>query len=286
VLERTGNGEAAVQRYAEVVRSRPIDAESLEIHHRLARLCIESGHEPQAGRLVAGILRIRPDHEGALELAARLGVPAQRPTQSPAGDEDQALDIGVTTGGDEGRLVGVDRDFEFLRRVPLFRELSLDELKYVQSLCEKARYPGGSYIITQGQPGEALFVIARGKAAVTSSEGGGDRRLGELGPGSHVGEMSLLDEAPTSANVVALEDVNVYRLPRRRFTEILEANERIQLRIYRVMMKTLLSRLREANARLATAVPEDGAAVCLSCGELVEPHARHCPHCGKPTSRE
>jgi CRP-like cAMP-binding protein len=152
------------------------------------------------------------------------------------------------------RLVAVDRDFEFLRRVPLFARLSLDELRYVQSMCEKVTFPAGSYLIRQGRPGEMLYVLVRGKVEVSSTAPGGKRtKLVVLGPGAHVGEMSLLDDAPTSADIVAIEPVLAFCLSRHRFQELIHGNERIQLGIYSVMVKSLAKRLREANTQLAEA---------------------------------
>ena len=93
--------------------------------------------------------------------------------------------------------------------------------------------------------------------------------------------MALLDDALTSASVVAVEAVNAYKLPRTRFEELMQANERIQLRIYRVLIGTLLSRLREANAKLAAISGQAEDRKCPGCGEPLEETSAHCPHCGK-----
>jgi CRP-like cAMP-binding protein len=146
----------------------------------------------------------------------------------------------------------MDHDFEFLRRVPLFARLSLDEQKYVRRLCEQARFGAGEALISEGQPGQAMFVIIRGRVDVRSSAPDGSTSLvAELGPGAHVGEMALIDDAPTSASVVARETVYSFRLARDQFEALLSSNQRIQLRIYTVLVQTLVKRLREANAKLA-----------------------------------
>jgi tetratricopeptide (TPR) repeat protein len=292
ILEKTGNVQAAARSYVAVVRSRPLDATTVDVHTRLAALCIRENHVPQAKKLVAGVLEHDPDNEEARRLAERLS-DSPRPTAvtlSPTAEmmsggagEPPPLDLGEHTGEEAGRerVVGVDGDFEFLRRVPLFAELSLEELKYVQSMCERVRFAPGERLITQGEPGEALFVIARGRAAITRTRPDGtEAELGELGPGSHVGDMSLVDDAPTSANVVAREDVNAYRLLHARLRDLMEANERIQLRVYRVFIHSLLDRMRRTNARLDRMAAGSAPAACPSCDEPAEPGARHCPHCG------
>ena len=82
-------------------------------------------------------------------------------------------------------IVGVDHDFEFLRRVDLFSRLSLDEQKYVQTLCDKVSCATGESLITQGRPGSALYVVIRGQVDVCSDSPDGKRTvLVELGPGA------------------------------------------------------------------------------------------------------
>jgi len=293
-LEKTGNVQAAAQRYVAVVRSRPLDTSTIDVHVRLAMLCMQENHVPQAKKLVTGILEYDPDHAAACKLADRLA-DSPRPTAvtlSPTpemmprsgGDEPPPLDLGVRSeeAAAQERVVGVDREFEFLRRVPLFTELSLEELKYVQSMCERVRFPSGTRLIVQGEPGESLFVIARGRASITRTRPDGtEAQLGELGPGDHVGDMSLVDDAPTSANVVATEDVNAYRLRHSRLRDVMQANERIQLRVYRVFIQSLLDRMRKTNERLDRMAASGEAKACPGCGEVLEAQARHCPHCGR-----
>lgn len=265
MLEKSGNRQMAMQQYLEVVRDRPVSNQTLEIYLRLARICDERGQKQQAIDLVKQMLAFNPKHEGTRELAVKLGL-------SAPGDQ-HGEDIIIDVEGEPvdmtsevvmelknslprikrvDRLVAVDRDFEFLRRVPLFARLSLDELKYVQSMCEKVTFSAGRHLIRQGRPGEMLYVLVRGKVEVSSTRPGGKRtKLGELGPGAHVGEMALLDDAPTSADIVAVEQVLAFCLRRHRFQELLQGNERIQLGIYSVMVNTLAKRLREANVKLA-----------------------------------
>ena len=74
VLERTGNTQAAMQKYLEVVKTRPIDSETLEIHYRLAKLCADSGYKKQAEQLLSQVFSVAPDHPGAKDVAKTIGL--------------------------------------------------------------------------------------------------------------------------------------------------------------------------------------------------------------------
>lgn len=261
LLERRGDKQRAMQWYAEVVRERPIDAQTVDVYFRLAVLCFEAGFFEQAHRLISSVLSLNPEHPAAQRLReemarkrAETGLNIQidvEPSEpiralSPLTEIEQS----VPRITQEHHLVGVDHDFEFLQQTSLFAELSLDELKKVHGLCDKVSLAPDQHLITEGQPAKALFVIVRGKVAIgATSPRGNELAIAVLGPGEHVGEMSLLDNAPASATVYALDGVVAFRLERTRFQELIAANERIQLRVQSAIIQTLSRRLREANRK-------------------------------------
>ena len=78
--------------------------------------------------------------------------------------------------------------------------------------------------------------------------------LAKLGPGSPLGEMSLFDDAPTSAKVVAETTVKSFVMTRERFHRLLSGSDKLALKIYRVFMNTLAERLRSTSREFAKAV--------------------------------
>jgi len=96
---------------------------------------------------------------------------------------------------------------EVLRTVPLFRQVPEEDLRALAGLVRERRQPRGSMILTQGDEGEALFLIRSGQVKVTVvAEDGREVILSVLGAGSFFGEMALLDDEPRSAHVFAMED--------------------------------------------------------------------------------
>ena len=114
------------------------------------------------------------------------------------------------------------RNVEILKKVPLFWDLANEQLAVLSSVFRQKSYPLGSFIIAEGSSGDTLFVLNRGAAKVTrESEDGREVILAFLREGDIFGELSILDGGERSANVVALEDTEVYTLERNEFLKLL-----------------------------------------------------------------
>src|ERR1051326_2158324 len=84
--------------------------------------------------------------------------------------------------------------FEVLRSVPLFAQVPEGDLRALAQLVRERTHPRGSLILTQGDPGEALFLIRSGQVKVSVvAEDGREVILSVLGPGSFFGEMAMED---------------------------------------------------------------------------------------------
>jgi CRP/FNR family cyclic AMP-dependent transcriptional regulator len=107
---------------------------------------------------------------------------------------------------------------ELLGRVPFFRTLAPAALDELLAASDLRLYGPKQILFAELEPGDELLVILEGRAAISvgSGEGGGEERLGEVGPGSIVGEIALLTGSLRSANVIALEQVAALALGRRR----------------------------------------------------------------------
>jgi tetratricopeptide (TPR) repeat protein len=150
-----------------------------------------------------------------------------------------------------GQFITRMEGYELLKTLPIFEDLSLDEMKDFYNLCEPVIYDAGAVIIEQGRPGEALVIVRQGSLRVTKLEGGKETTLATLPAGRFVGEMSLVDDAPTSARVVAAEKVKAFRIRKEAFVGYLFTHDLVALRIYRSFTRTLVQRLRETNAKLS-----------------------------------
>jgi len=253
-FDKTGNAEMAMAHYADVVRSRPLDAATLEVHHRLALLLAGNGRADQAARLWGGVLGVDPRHSGAVEGMKLLGPGT---ALKDGGDVDMLVLPGEGQAGaapepPRQEVAAVRVDFEVLRQLPMFGALTLEELRAMHTLADRVSFAPGGVLIEQGQPGAALYVLASGSVAVeVLAPGKPPVKVATLGQGAALGEMAMVDEAPTSARVTAIEQVAAFRFPLDRLATHLATDPRAGFKVMRYLGRILSVRLREANRAIA-----------------------------------
>ena len=107
---------------------------------------------------------------------------------------------------------------EHLRNIPLFSACSNKDLEKIAKAGDEVVMPTGSLIVDQGQTGREAFVIISGTAVVKRN----GKKVANLGPGSVVGELSLLDHGPRTATVVAESDVTLFVISQRHFLGVID----------------------------------------------------------------
>ena len=108
----------------------------------------------------------------------------------------------------------------------------------------------GTMLCAEGRPGASCFVLLQGHVEVFKASAGGGRHLATLGPGSLVGQMSLVDSSPRSASVRAVDEVNALEVGRDVFERLVRAASPFALRFQRQIALAGIRQLRMANARL------------------------------------
>ncbi len=141
----------------------------------------------------------------------------------------------------------------FLKSVPLFTGLSLDDLLSVDQALGHENYLAGEAIMRQGDAGTTLYILAGGTASVrlggAAQDASDGKEVARLGAGDFFGEMSLFDDQPRSATVMAITDAAVLTLERDRFSTLVLQRPEVLLHICRMFG----NRLRETNSKLLAA---------------------------------
>lgn len=134
-----------------------------------------------------------------------------------------------------------------LAEMPLFRDLTLEQLTRVNDLLRRKTFPAGTNLISAEEPGEVVYIIFEGtvKVYVTQADGN-DVIIAFGGPGDVEGEMSVIDSTSRSANIVTQEQTTVLWIDRLNFQECLHTMPQITYNLVRIMS----DRLRLANERI------------------------------------
>ncbi len=119
----------------------------------------------------------------------------------------------------------------------------------------------GAMLCHEGRPGASCFVLLQGHVDVFKASAGGGRRLAVLGPGSLVGQMSLVDSSPRSASMRADTEVVALEIGRDVFERLVRAATPFALRFQRQIALAGARQLRLANLRLTG---------LLGCGDKLE----------------
>jgi CRP-like cAMP-binding protein len=143
--------------------------------------------------------------------------------------------------------------------------LSDDDRGELATIGRRVRADRGEVLLARGEAGDHVLVLESGRVkVVVPTAGGGEAVLTFRGPGSLLGDQALVDEAPRSANVVAVEPVEALAIASSVFRAYVGRRPGVAL----AMLAMLSSRLRESDRRLA----EFAAADTLGrvCGRLIE----------------
>jgi CRP-like cAMP-binding protein len=119
----------------------------------------------------------------------------------------------------------VDEDFvaSSLRQCALFTSVDEQTLREFARHARRRRFRRNEVIFHQGDPGDSLHVVTSGSVKIVLPSAEGEEAIiATLRPGDFFGELSLLDGAPRSATVVALDAAETMALPRSAFHDLLD----------------------------------------------------------------
>jgi PPM family protein phosphatase len=161
-------------------------------------------------------------------------------------DNVTAVAISVEQGDDEENT-DVEGKTEILRRIPLFQHMTYKELLAILGIARGRQFEKGAPIIKEGESGDELFVLFRGRVDVIKN----GLHIAQLKPGGHFGEMGLVDQAPRSATVVANEDTSAISIDRDSLLRLMRRDSLLAVKLLWSFVQVLSERLRNTNEALA-----------------------------------
>jgi PPM family protein phosphatase len=175
--------------------------------------------------------------------------------ESGGQDNITAVALRIERGAPEAvdaRAEELTRKIEVLKQMPLFRHLTYKEIIRVLNLTEVSDYAPGEDVMKEGEPGDDLYILLRGRIRL-HKEGA---FITALLPGAHLGEMALVDRTPRSVTATAEESSRLLILRRQEFYEILRKDPPLSVKLLWSFVQVLAERLRKTTADLSGARQE------------------------------
>lgn len=135
---------------------------------------------------------------------------------------------------------------DLIRKQLLFAGLSEQDIAWLEQRAEQVQIKAGEYLMHEGEPGDALYLVMEGEFEVTKRAGNSEVVLAIRGVGEVFGEMSLLEQRPRSASARALKDSVLAKVSSATFFELIETRSAATLAI----LRTVMGRLRNTEAML------------------------------------
>ncbi|MEJ2010687.1 MAG: ATP-binding protein [Anaerolineales bacterium] len=176
---------------------------------------------------------------------------------------------------------------EFLRQIPLFSELSGEDLRRLCKMAQVIEIKAGELLFEEGSSGERAFVIQKGELKVYKMSSGREVLLARRGPGEVIGEIALIENRQRMASVRAEEDSKLIAISKQQLQELMDSSPQAAQSIFNTVLSRLrstqsrleqsekLARLGSLTAGIAHELNNPSAAVQRSSGRLLEELDRH-----------
>ena len=132
--------------------------------------------------------------------------------------------------------------------------LSGAELQTLADFSNVKRYPGGTFLFHEGDPGHEMYVVLEGKVMISKFiPGGGEEALAILERGDFFGEMSLIDNAPRSADAKAFQGpATVVAFDQQTLREVEISDPKASIDFIRLLCQLMCQRLREVDEKITS----------------------------------
>lgn len=134
-------------------------------------------------------------------------------------------------------LMRHDEKIDHLQKIPLFADLSKKELRFLARLTSETSVREGSTLVKQGETGQEAMIVEDGTADVIRD----GEKVDDLGPGDFFGEMSLINQMPRNADVVATSDMDLLVMDAREFSSVLSEYPEVAVKILKTVVERLVA---------------------------------------------
>lgn len=130
--------------------------------------------------------------------------------------------------------------YDFLRKVPLFAELPIEDLDRICEMVQEVHLAAGEELFAEGSRGNYAYIIESGELEIIKTSVNRQVLMAVRRSGDVIGEMGLLEDVPRSASVRARSDSTLYAIGQEQFEYLLNTSPTAS----RVLLNIVLARLR------------------------------------------
>ena len=161
-------------------------------------------------------------------------------------------DSGVATTNSSPTLQGID--VSSLRRIKILAAMSEAQLARFAQFIEVEKVSPGVVVVQEGICDDAMYLVLEGELAVRTKVLNGEATLATLGAGDFVGDISLFDQGPRTANVTANRGSILLKISAAAFQHLSKEAPELATPFLLAIGKTLTARIRAGKEPPATAV--------------------------------
>ena len=136
-----------------------------------------------------------------------------------------------------------------LQGIKLFAGLGADQLESFTRYLEPVKVPQFGNLVRKGQHGDAMYVVVDGELRALTIIEGKESILATMGSGDCFGEISLLDQGPRSADVVANRDSTLLKLSNASFERLVREAPALAMPFVLALSRQAVQRVRQATKR-------------------------------------
>lgn len=141
-----------------------------------------------------------------------------------------------------------------VRALPPFAKASDELISDVLSTVKEQKLSAGELLFSEGDPGDALYVVVEGRLRCWCNSASGPLDVGTITAGQICGEMAFLDDAPRSASVGAMEPTTILRFHGQSLRENMRRHSGPVANLYLELARQLSGRMRNSDSRMIEAL--------------------------------
>ena len=208
--------------------------------------------ERKAFLILSNVHEKLPNERNLKEFLAQTGI-SESETVRLFGELDSAIEWveDRILGAEELAQGGSQTPLE-LTEIELFKNRKDETLVDLEARLERRAYAAGSAIYTQGEPGNAIYLIRRGTVKIFAPLGAGrSRHIATYGRGDFFGGLAFLDGRPRGDDAIAATDTEFFVLSQEQYDVLSEEHKRLALTLITAISRSLALRLRHADTEIA-----------------------------------